>query len=440
MRNNKKRIAACAVTGALLCTLNPYGTMTVEAATNPTAGWNVLMIGTKDNNWKTSLANFSLNKNSIEESTGSSEQTISAAVSESTVEATTEYTAPNTETVEVQEETEAAPAAPAINPELENKVITTVSNYQNIRESASEDSAIVGRLFAGGAGTVIETQGEWIHIQSGSVDGWVHSDYVVSGEEAQAYAEKYISEIATVAEDGVRIREEASSDAAKIETVDQGDRFEVKGSSESIMDEQGVSWTKIIYNEEVAYICSDYVDVTFSLGKAKSIEEIEAEEKAAAEKAAAEKKAAEEKAAAEKKAAEEKAAAEKAAAEKAAAEKAAAEKAAAEKAAAAANESGWVSLGEFKITAYCGGACCNGKWAGTTSSGVTPAEGRTIAVAPWVIPYGTQVKIAGLGSTYVAEDTGGFAYRNDHQIDLFVASHSAANSWGVTYREVWIKK
>lgn len=28
------------------------------------------------------------------------------------------------------------------------------------------------------------------------------------------------------------------------------------------------------------------------------------------------------------------------------------------------------SLGTFRLTAYCGGKCCNGKWAGKTSTGV----------------------------------------------------------------------
>lgn len=103
-------------------------------------------------------------------------------------------------------------------------------------------------------------------------------------------------------------------------------------------------------------------------------------------------------------------------------------------------ESEWVSLGEFKITAYCGETCCNGKWAGQTSTGVRPTPHRTIAVAPWIIPYGTEVRIDGLDYTYVAEDTGGFANHNDHQIDILMKSHSATCNWGVQYLEVWIRR
>ena len=100
----------------------------------------------------------------------------------------------------------------------------------------------------------------------------------------------------------------------------------------------------------------------------------------------------------------------------------------------------WTSLGEFKITGYCGGACCNGPWGGITSTGKVPAEGRTIAVAPWLIPYGTKVRIEGMNGVFTAEDTGGFANSNPRQIDVFYASHSRALASGVSYREIWVQK
>ena len=100
----------------------------------------------------------------------------------------------------------------------------------------------------------------------------------------------------------------------------------------------------------------------------------------------------------------------------------------------------WVSLGEFKITGYCGGACCNGHWLGTTASGAVPAEGRTIAVAPSLIPYGTRVRIEGINSIFTAEDTGGFANRNPRQIDVFYADHGRALQSGVSYREIWVQR
>ena len=63
-----------------------------------------------------------------------------------------------------------------------------------------------------------------------------------------------------------------------------------------------------------------------------------------------------------------------------------------------------------------------------TATGTIPAEGRTIAVDPSVIPYGTQVYIDGYG-VYVAEDCGGAIKGN--RIDMYFESHQAACQFGV---------
>ena len=50
-----------------------------------------------------------------------------------------------------------------------------------------------------------------------------------------------------------------------------------------------------------------------------------------------------------------------------------------------------VFLGEYTLTAYCPCARCCGKSDGITATGTLAAEGRTIAVDPRVIPYGSHV-------------------------------------------------
>ena len=88
----------------------------------------------------------------------------------------------------------------------------------------------------------------------------------------------------------------------------------------------------------------------------------------------------------------------------------------------------------FKITAYCPCELCCGKSDGITATGTIATEGRTIAVDPTVIPYGTEVIID--GNTYVAEDCGGAIKEN--RIDVFFESHNAALEWGVKELEVII--
>lgn len=98
-----------------------------------------------------------------------------------------------------------------------------------------------------------------------------------------------------------------------------------------------------------------------------------------------------------------------------------------------------VSLGVFQITYYC---CekyphiCNAGAPYKTATGTTPTPGRTIAVDPSVIPYGTEVVID--GHTYIAEDCGGAV--NDNHIDIVVETHQEALEKGEHTAEVFIKK
>jgi 3D (Asp-Asp-Asp) domain-containing protein len=96
-----------------------------------------------------------------------------------------------------------------------------------------------------------------------------------------------------------------------------------------------------------------------------------------------------------------------------------------------------VYLGTFKLTHYCPGfhgePCGTGD--GLTATGTKVTPGRTIAVDPKVIPYGTEVYIEGYG-WHVAEDCGG-AIKGNH-IDVAMESHDAAMSSGIKHGGVWL--
>ena len=89
----------------------------------------------------------------------------------------------------------------------------------------------------------------------------------------------------------------------------------------------------------------------------------------------------------------------------------------------------------FKLTAHCPCMQCCGKTDGITASGTKATEGRTIAVDPNVIPFGTEVIIN--GHTYIAEDKGGAI--KDNRIDVYFDSHQDALEFGVQYADVLIK-
>ena len=91
------------------------------------------------------------------------------------------------------------------------------------------------------------------------------------------------------------------------------------------------------------------------------------------------------------------------------------------------------SLGKFTLTAYCGCSACSGGWGSKTATGTQAKAGRTIAVDPTVIPYGTKIKIG--KNIYTAEDCGG-GIKGKH-IDIYFDSHSDAVNFGKQKKKVY---
>ena len=88
----------------------------------------------------------------------------------------------------------------------------------------------------------------------------------------------------------------------------------------------------------------------------------------------------------------------------------------------------------FTITSYCSCRKCCGAYSpevtgrpAHTATGTEPMQGRTIAVDPSVIPYGSHVVIEGMG-TYIAEDCGG-GIKGNH-IDMYFENHEDAVKFG----------
>lgn len=95
-----------------------------------------------------------------------------------------------------------------------------------------------------------------------------------------------------------------------------------------------------------------------------------------------------------------------------------------------------INMGEFKITYYCSCEECSGDWGTQTATGNHCEQGRTVAVDPSVIAYGTRILLG--DNIYVAEDCGG-SVRGDH-LDVYVESHDLVEKLGVRYRNIWLVK
>lgn len=89
----------------------------------------------------------------------------------------------------------------------------------------------------------------------------------------------------------------------------------------------------------------------------------------------------------------------------------------------------------YLLTAYCPCIECSEGYGDMTATGKRAVEGRTIAVDPKIIPYGTELYIDGVGYR-VAEDCGG--YVNGKHIDIYFDCHSKVDAFGKKYAEVEI--
>lgn len=92
-------------------------------------------------------------------------------------------------------------------------------------------------------------------------------------------------------------------------------------------------------------------------------------------------------------------------------------------------------LGRFSLTWYSPKELGRPEEKLRTSMGTKPKEGRTIAVDPKVIPYGSIVYIQDYGY-FIAEDCGGAVKEN--RIDIYTSSHEYAMQQGRKVANVWV--
>lgn len=153
-----------------------------------------------------------------------------------------------------------------INSTYDSIGIAQVNNYINIRSKSSEKSKIVGKLYENSAATILDKDGEWYKIKSGTVTGYVKSEYLVTGEEVESLAKKVGKRYAIVTTTTLKVREKASLDAPVETLVPDGEELMVKKE----MDD----WVKVsIDSDIVGYVSSEYVKIKTVFKEAESLEE-----------------------------------------------------------------------------------------------------------------------------------------------------------------------
>ncbi len=145
-------------------------------------------------------------------------------------------------------------------------IVTVSEGKVNIRDAASMDGKIVGKIGKDAGCDIIGEEGEWLQVKSGKVEGYIKSEYVLTGGEALEQAASLLKQVVKVNTDGLRVRTEPSTDAEILDVVGSGQTFDVLEE----LDE----WVMIDLDGEYCYLNKEFVEIGAQLDEALTISEV----------------------------------------------------------------------------------------------------------------------------------------------------------------------
>ncbi len=149
----------------------------------------------------------------------------------------------------------------------ENLGIAVTDSTVNVRESASADADVVGKLSNHAACEIIKTDNGWAQIISGEVEGYVSEEFLLTGDEAYEIALEEAELVATVTtSDNLRVRASASTSAKILTKVSEGEEL-------SVLSEEEDGWLYVSIDNTKGYVCADYVSVAEQLPTAQTMAE-----------------------------------------------------------------------------------------------------------------------------------------------------------------------
>lgn len=173
------------------------------------------------------------------------------------------------------------PVAPEVKSEFADIGVSNVEedSYINIRSIPSTDGEVVGKLYSQSAVTVLGIEGEWYQIHSGNCEGYIKSEYIITGDEA--LAQSVSTRVAVVNTENLNIRDDVSTEGAVLGQVNDGDRLLV------VSEQEG--WVEVATDEGNGYVSSDYVELKnlFKVAESKEEEEARLQREEEARRAAA---------------------------------------------------------------------------------------------------------------------------------------------------------
>lgn len=169
------------------------------------------------------------------------------------------------------------------------KGIAVADDYLKIHTEPNGDAEVVGKLYSGSGCEIEEVKDGWAHITSGDCDGYVEAKYLLTGTDAEAYAEEHkVSELVAKSQsEQMYMYEEPSADAKIVTTVLWDQELTVLGASD---DGQ---WVQVKVGDNTGYIPADSVVLDVKYEEAVSVDEEQTKKESETAETEAETKAAE---------------------------------------------------------------------------------------------------------------------------------------------------
>ena len=152
--------------------------------------------------------------------------------------------------------------------------VINISSSLRVRSSASTTASIIGNLKNGETFDIISKSGEWYKIKTGSLNGYVHGDYVkvISGSDTVTPPTTTPSEnesTSTIKKTGqvvnvstnLRVRSAADTSSSVLGYLVNGENVKITG-------EKG-SWYKIDFKGKSGYVHKDYIKIVSSTTESK---------------------------------------------------------------------------------------------------------------------------------------------------------------------------
>ena len=169
--------------------------------------------------------------------------------------------------------------------EYSNIAFSDTGDFTYIRSAPDENSDWVGKLYSDSTVEVLEYLDGWTKIRSGTAEGYVPADTLITGKDARDCAQDYENSTATVTAYALNVRDGQGTDANILTQIGQGEEYMITGESVD-------GWYPVQVGDIDGWVSGDYIETETSYSYGETREE--EEQRIAEEKAAAEQKAQEE--------------------------------------------------------------------------------------------------------------------------------------------------